>query len=298
MSQNKRSDNKCIGADKGGLIIQNSMNKSNQELLDEIDMILSASSYAEMDTDKIEQNLAILQERAPVMEDYSAESEWNQLKDNHPLLFEEDAPSSSCSNETVSVQSASSERGRKSILLIRWSEIFVAIMFCLVITANAFNINPIQAILKWAEDIIQVYNNPSGIMELPESDPSEYHTLVEALVANGIDSSNCPSWVPQDYTLSAVETRNSSKVTRYSAIYEASRGELLIRVTDYSDATDWSTTEEKEEGGYTYTLDDQEYYIITNYDQSKAVWSVGKYAYTISGQVTENELKEMLNSIS
>lgn len=298
MSQNKRSDNKNIGAGKGEFEIKNPRNKSNQELLDEIDMILSTSSYVEIDTDKIEQYLAILQERAPVMEDYSTVAEWNRLIDDHPLLFEEEATSVSSSNETPMLQSMRPERSRKSILLIRWAEIFVAVMFCLVITANAFNFNPIQAFLKWAEGVIQVYSNPSGIMELPESDPSEYHSLEEALVANGIDNNNCPNWVPQDYTLSKVEMRSTDEVIRYSAIYEAARGELLIRVTEYLSDIDWSTAEEREEGGYSYTQNDIEYYIIANYHLSKAMWREEQYVYIISGQVTEDELKEMIKSIS
>ena len=47
---------------------------------------------------------------------------------------------------------------------------------------------PVQAVLRWAEGIIQIYTNPSGIMELPDDDPGEYHSLYEALAANGIST--------------------------------------------------------------------------------------------------------------
>lgn len=60
---------------------------SSQELLQEIEQILATSSSADMDTDKLEAYLDILQERTPVMEDYDAKAEWEKTKAQHPLLF-------------------------------------------------------------------------------------------------------------------------------------------------------------------------------------------------------------------
>lgn len=292
------SENPSIRAGKDLVDTQNLKSKTNQELLDEIDKIISSSSDQDMDTDKIEQYLAALQDKAPVMENYSVDAELNRLKADHPLLFEVESTPDRTPDIIQKRRFHNRVNYRRPARLMLTIQIFVAVMLCLVITANAFAINPIQELLKWAQGVIQVYSNPSGVMELSADDPSEYRSLKDALTAFDIEGDKCPNWVPYDYTLTTVEARDSGDVIQCTAIYDALRGELLIRVTKYSNNADWATTEEREDGGYTYTENKQEYYIISNYTQSKAIWHLGQCTYTISGQLSEAELKEMIKSIN
>ena len=109
-----------------------------------------------MDTDRLEAYLNILQERAPVMEDYDPEAEWEETKVQHPLLFAVE-PSKRSKKATV----------RRWLGPIRAVDNAVAEVLCLMITANAFGYNPIRQFLNWADGIIHVYSNPSGEMTLP-----------------------------------------------------------------------------------------------------------------------------------
>ena len=43
----------------------------------------------EMNTDRIEEYLSILQSRAPVTEEYDSEVQWAKLEEAHPLAFED-----------------------------------------------------------------------------------------------------------------------------------------------------------------------------------------------------------------
>ena len=88
---------------------------------------------------------------------------------------------------------------------------------------------PVQAVLRWAEGIIQIYTNPSGIMELPDDDPSEYHSMYEALAANGISTEGLPTWVPRDYAILSVTAKSSDGVIKCVAVYESNRGNIVIR---------------------------------------------------------------------
>lgn len=271
--------------------------KSNTELLQEIEEML-CSSAEEMDTDRIERYLAILQERAPVMEDYDPEAHWDKLEKDHPQIFVEDDAS-----QDAPVPDAEKGNGavvvphRRPFRLLRMIEVALITALCLVVTASAFGFNPVQAILKWAEGVIQVYSNPSGIMELPAEDPSEFHSLEEALEANGIESSGLPTWVPRDYTLADVTVRLTDGLVKCTATYESERGELTIRVIKYFMA-DAALAEEREADGSVYLKDGVEYYLISNYEQSKAGWQIGLNSYVISGQISETELKEIIDSIA
>lgn len=263
--------------------------RSSQELLQEIEQILATSSSVDMDTDKLEAYLDILQERTPVMEDYDAKAEWEKTKAQHPLLF---APEPAKRPKKADA--------RKWFKSVRAAEIAVAVVLCLMITANAFGYNPIRQFLDWADGIIRVYSNPSGEMELPPDDPNEYHSLAEALEAYDIDPDSCPTWIPKDYALKTVTVRDSEGLFRISGVYRSERGELLIRFTNFKVFNEnyWGNVIERDENGSIFKNGENEFYITTNSNQLKAGWIQNSNFYEVIGQVSEDEIKEILKSIS
>ena len=250
----------------------------------------------EMDTDRIEEYLSLLQKRAPVAEHYDPEEKWAKLEESHPLIFEEET--SSCKSDLAAeTKNRHGNRTRRSFSRVfRAAAIAAAAAFCFIITASAMGFQPVQAVLRWAEGIIQIYTNPSGIMELPDDDPSEYHSLYEALAANGISTEGLPTWVPRDYAVSAIAVKLSDGVLKCSAIYDSTRGGLVIRVIEHTMAL---STEAKEldSVGSVYTHNQTEYYILMDDGVTKAGWQDGMLSYVISGQISEDEIKEMIDSI-
>jgi hypothetical protein len=283
------SENHHVRTGENTYLSDDVQSKSNAELLEEIEAMMAKG--LEVDTEVLERYLAILQERAPVMEHYALDAQLDELKTSHPLFFEEEpAPENTDSNSEYQYR-------RKGGRFLRAGGIAVAAMLVFVMTANAFEVNPLRAIWNWADGIVQIYVNPSGIMELPDDSPSEYRSLEAALEANGISYENCPKRVPKDYILYDVDVKSTVEFTKYSATYQAERGELMIRIVQLNDAP-LSSTEEREPGGFVYPYGGIEYYIVSNVDQNKAGWQIGNCSYVISGHITENELKEMIHSIS
>lgn len=260
--------------------------RSSQELLQEIEQILATNSSADMDTDKLAAYLDILQKRAPVMEDYDAKAEWEKTKARHPLLF---APEPSKRSKKADT--------RKWFRSVRTVEIAVAVVLCLMITANAFGYNPIRQFLDWADGIIRVYSNPSGKMELPPEDPNEYHSLAEALEAYDINPDFCPTWIPEDYSIEIISVHDSNRLLRISGIYAGERGELMIRITFHRDSKYWANAVEREDGGQPRKINNREFFVVTNANRSKIGWTQGNCFYEINGLLTEKEIEEMLKSI-
>lgn len=212
------------------------------------------------------------------------------------MIFEEE-PNSCKSDLAAEARNRHGNRTRRSFSRVfRAAAIAAAAAFCFIITASAMGFQPVQAVLRWAEGIIQIYTNPSGIMELPDDDPSEYHSLYEALAANGISTEGLPTWVPRDYAVSAIAVKLSDGVLKCSAIYDSTRGGLVIRVIEHTMAL---STEAKELDslGSVYTHNQTEYYILMDDGVTKAGWQDGMLSYVISGQISEAEIKEMINSI-
>lgn len=269
--------------------------KSNIQLLDEIEELLNVSAE-EMDTDRIEAYLSILQERAPVTEDYDPEAQWTKLEAEHPLIFEEEPSPCAAYPADAEPVAKCEHHGNRLFHFLRAAGISVAAVFCFVVTASALGFPPAQAVLHWAEGVIQVYTNPSGQMELPDDDPSEYHSLGEALEANGIDASGLPTWVPRDYSILSVTAKSSDGVTKCSAVYESDRGNVAIRVIDHMMPFSVETKERNTTGSI-YINNETEYYIAADDGLIKAGWHHGNISYVISGQISEDEIKEMINSI-
>ena len=81
-----------------------------------------------------------------------------------------------------------------------------------------------------------------------------------------------------------------------SAIYDSTRGGLVIRVIEHTMALS-PEAKELDSLGSVYTHNQTEYYILTDDGVTKAGWQDGMLSYVISGQISEAEIKEMINSI-
>ena len=115
------------------------------------------------------------------------------------------------------------------------------------------------------------------------------------MLANGVESVGCPTWVPEGSLLDYVKVWHESDSIKFLAAYSGNSGEMFIRVTQYSDDT--SSSFEKEEGGYVYIHNDIEFDIMENLDSANIEWQIGAYAYSVTGCLNSNEIEFIINSI-
>lgn len=277
--------NKCGAKNKAATNRAEMTGQSNSELLQEVERILEAGNDETMNTERLEAYLAELQKRAPVMEDFDQETEWEKMKEENSFLFEL-GPS----------EQSSTWRGFRKI---RTAEIFITVALCLVITANAFGYNPARWFLDWVDGIIRISNaEPSGNMILPQDDGSEYHSLSEALDAYDINPDTGPQWIPTDYSITSVNVQESEGLLKITGIYTSDRGRLFIRVTQYKDGEDapWIRSVERDAGGVEKEINGHQIYIVTNAGKTKSGWLSGPCFYEIAGHITEAEIAKMIQS--
>ena len=117
------------------------------------------------------------------------------------------------------------------------------------------------------------------------------------MLANGVTPVGCPTWVPEDYSLDSIDVLIDEETIKFSALYISnSRGELLIRITKYSDTT--LSFLEKEDGGYTYTNGSIEFDIVHNLNVVKAGWQINYCVYSVTGPITSDEIKLIIDSVN
>ena len=93
MLGSQHPDKSAVGRKRTDSASASITEKSNLQLLNEVEAMLSLPAE-EMDTDRIEEYLSLLQKKAPVTEHYDPEEKWAKLEESHPLIFEEEPNSS------------------------------------------------------------------------------------------------------------------------------------------------------------------------------------------------------------
>ena len=167
-----------------------------------------------------------------------------------------------------------------------------AILLVGSVTAQAFGLNIWEAVVKWTQETFQFgeWGRANVNNDLP------YASLKEALEEGEITTSLAPDWFPSGYELVDINVEIMPLQTAYKAIYTNGEQDIRITVQDYLDEIPVyveqsdGLVEEYEVAGVTY-------YLFENYDAVKAVWIVDSYECYISGNVTIDELKQMIDSI-
>ena len=168
----------------------------------------------------------------------------------------------------------------------------LAILVLGSVTAKAFGFNIWEAVVKWTQETFHF-----GEWGNSDSDSNlSYTSLQEALEKGNVPAELVPTWVPKGFDLTVVKVERTPQKNIYMAKY--SKGEKMLRITvqDYFDRN--PVYVEQSEGLIEeYEVSGVTYYLFSNYDNVKAVWIVDSCECYISGNVTIEELKQMIDSI-
>lgn len=180
----------------------------------------------------------------------------------------------------------------------RLIEVAVLAAAILVITAAAFRWP--DYIVQWGRELMQVTPAESGVMELAEPNTDGYTTLAQAVQGVGMTDAGVPTWIPARYSIQDIIAQELSTYKRATAVYRAGDAELAVRITYYSDMSDmpnfWfeknDDTKQNE-----MTVNGITYRYTENFGVLRATWSDGNYLYSISGEVSKEEMEQMVKSI-
>ena len=258
---------------------------SNEELLNEIDR-MSKMSIDKVDVTRIEYYLEILQNRDPVMEDVDMQELWDNMVEKQPDLFAFNG--GNCERVT--------KKARKYVP-IRFIWAAIMILTLLMVTASAFDKNPFETIISWTKETLIMHSNPSGEMELPEGEAHEYRSLEDAFLIHGATNLDYPTWIPEEYAISDIAVWESEFTTIYEALYTSGSNSLFFSISVNHDKSSVVSAVEKDGIVDTYTNNGHEYFIVTDLEYVTAIWEKDGNQYIISGIISDEEMKSILDSI-
>lgn len=173
-----------------------------------------------------------------------------------------------------------------------------ALLLTIPLTASALTWDEIwNAVATWAKETFSfVKEGQPSPTEPIEDDFNQYDSLRKALAEAGETFQGVPTWIPDGYNLLDITTEENPMRKSYIAIYTGENGMLMIAVQSYI-GSDPEKIEINKELLEIYKAAETEYYIFSNVDQLRAVWINDSYECSISGNITMEEIKLMIDSI-
>lgn len=163
---------------------------------------------------------------------------------------------------------------------------------------NAFGWEDIwNAVAKWAKETFSfVSGSDTELTEPEESFAQEYTSLQDALAETDRDCDFVPAWVPDGYVLQEIIVDENPMQRVYAAQYENSGKYIRITVRSYLE-TDPEKVEIDDALLEIYEVSGTKFYIFKNDTEFRATWVKDSYECYISGELTVDTIKTMINSI-
>lgn len=174
----------------------------------------------------------------------------------------------------------------------------VALLIVIPLSTKALTLEEVWDILaRWAKETFSfVSSGNAEVSEPSPEDQDEYFTLQELLEENNRDSSMVPTWIPSGFSLEKVEKDITPVQETYSARYEKGDRVFRIRVQNYLNE-DFQKVEIEDDYSEIYSTLGVDYYLFENVDQCRAFWVVETYECFISGDLSIDEIKLIIDSI-
>lgn len=260
--------------------------KPLSELMEELEQMSSISEY-DCDIDLICAYLDVLEEKAPVLpKGYDPAAEYEKFKENHSELFD----------VLAAPPPEKAPAGKSRFVRLKQTLVTFAALFCVVVfVADASGAGVLDRLIEWGSETFSL-RPASGVMELEVAGENGFHSLQEALEFYEVTEPAIPTWIPSRYTIDKITILESNNILIISGKYVAGEDEMLIR-NAISHEEDFKFEENQNNEHALYEANGLVFILSENFDEERAVWATDSYTCSISGNITEKELKKMLDSI-
>ena len=166
------------------------------------------------------------------------------------------------------------------------------------ITANAMGFDLWEVIAKWTKETIH-FEYKEQISESNVPNPNFAHpcaSLQEALDSYNITSPIIPTWIPEGFIEGEVRITQSPKHRSFVTNFQCEDQIIIMRIAEYLDGFPLQI-EQSSSLLEVYTSNGVDYYIFDNYDILEVVWLNEQFECYISGPITVDEFKLIIDSI-
>lgn len=174
----------------------------------------------------------------------------------------------------------------------------IVLLICVPISTKALTIEEVLEIIAcWAKETFSfAIGEDPAVSEPMVEDQRDFSSLQEMLQENNRDPSIVPTAFLDGFTLDSIKKLTTPAQETYSARYVSGSRKFTIRVQNYLDG-DFQKVEVEDDYSEIYSVLGIDYYLFENMDQCRAFWVVETYECIISGDLSIEEIKFMIDSI-
>lgn len=266
-----------------------------KRLRDELAELLSQEEET-IDSDRLDVLLNALEEIDPAPKAGAADAgeSLKRFHQRHASLFP------TAEEPSAEASEASPEKKPFRFTVFKSAVVAAALVVVLGTAAQAFGLNFWGAVARWNADIFRFRSEevPYATVRfdpLEEGETASYDTLEEAVEAFGITAPIAPTWLPERFVLTCVDATKQSNGISICADYVGDEGFFRIQ---YSETTKINSRNfEKEESVELYACNGIDHYIISDLGWYKACWQNGELECYMSGTISGQEIKDIIDSI-
>lgn len=237
------------------------------------------------------------------MEYTDVDSAWTSFKENYLPYAKSKSLYDFNDAETVQeikqkrLDKAIYPRRRHRLLQVAYTMVLL-LSFLLVSTfsVSALGFDLWGTVAEWTKDTFIFSPSPTNNNESQEASIIDNDSFQKTLSEYGIFAKLIPTWFPDGYFFDSVNVAETPIRTTFLATYKKNDKEILIAISLLSES-ETSTFEKDNKNITVYTVNEIEYYIMTNVNTSEVVWKIENYECSITGSFSQEEAKKMIDSI-
>lgn len=169
------------------------------------------------------------------------------------------------------------------------------------VTAQAFGVDVFSAVARWTAEIFRLDGGSTlyaavRLHPLEVGEEASYESLEEAVEAFGIDAPIVPKEIPERFELVEVKAGQRELGIMIYADYKSEDGVFQIRYSEKA-ITEIAVVEREDNPVDSYLTHGITHYLLTDLGREKAVWQNGDFECVLFGDISGQEMRDMIDSI-
>ena len=176
----------------------------------------------------------------------------------------------------------------------------VTVLFAGMIAAQASGLDIFGAIARWTSETFHFTSSEAPVTSGRNSNLSETsQALRTAFRDSGMDESMIPGWYPERYELVDISIVAAKNYDTISLLFGNNKGFFTINCSEYKNISEIPLRLFEKDDALVeqYVSNHYMFYLMTNLEDSTALWTDGSCMIAVSGNLTISELKTIIDNI-
>lgn len=267
----------------------------DKQFQDQLASLLFQREDEEIDSEALSELLEQLDEVSPLPAELDVEESLKNFHQRYAPVFD------AVKTETVPEKEDPIRKRRSWMALGKIIIIAAALILLLCTTAQAMGLDVFSTIARWTSEVFGLGGQSASFASvqkdpLSEGEEMDFDSMEEAVVAFGIEAPLVPKKIPDRFELVSVTANRWFTGVCLYADYSCEDGFLHIEYREIPVQNHDSV--EKEYGDVAPCIvRGIKHYISSDLQRWKAIWVNGDFECQVYGTVSEQELKDVIDSI-